>query len=274
VRLASAAGAGRITGMRTLLLLATAVLAGGCAAEMMMLGPAPVVTLAIEPGDGATAWGGRDMVVTVTDTGRLLNPEGRADLPNHFYVHTWPEGTPVPITTDEVASPNEAQWAIRVTPALTLDDRWYVVGASDLSPRILSNVKLPDGTIGARFAPGSHPRVANVQFCEGAPKGDEGTAPSMKLVLGFSEPVTPPADPLAAIAVAAGGQPVRCESYGADAGALYFTCEGLSLATPVTLSVADGIATPAGVALEAASWSIDLAKLPAGSCRTFAPPID
>src|SRR5689334_1052459 len=103
--------------MRTVgLLLAAAVLSGGCAAEMAMMGGAPVVILNIEPGDGATAWGGRDMTVTVQDPGRLLNPEGRADLPNHFYVHTWPEGTPVPVTVEELPGPNDAQWAIRVTP--------------------------------------------------------------------------------------------------------------------------------------------------------------
>jgi hypothetical protein len=34
------------------------------------------------------------------------------------------------------------------------------------------------------------------------------------------------------------------------------------------------MASPGGVALEPASWPIDVAKLPAGSCRTFSPPLN
>jgi hypothetical protein len=257
------------------LLFAAAALAGGCAAEMAMMGGGAIVVLAIDPADGATAWGGRDVTVTVQDPGRLLNPEARADLPTHFYLHTWPEGTPVPVTTEEIPGPNDAQWAIRVTPSLTLDDRWYVVGASDLSPRIIANVKLPDGTIGARFNPASHPRVASVQFCEAPPKGEgppEEMKKQMKVVASFSEPMTPPADPTQAVSVDVGGQPATCDSYGADAGALYFICE-MSPTASVTLSVAAGMASPGGVVLEPVSWPIDVAQLPAGSCRTYSPPL-
>ncbi len=247
-------------------MVAAATFGAGCAGQMLMMEPPPTVVLAIEPGDGVTAWQGRDITIAVEDAGRLLGPEWRTGLADHFYLRTWPEGVPIAVTAETVPGPTDAQWGVRLTPALTLDDGWYVVGASDLPSRIISTQKLPDGTIGARFSPGSHPRVAAVQLCG---QDQAGT----RVMLSFSEPVSLPADVTQAVAVAVNSRPAACSSAGVDAAAAYMTCPELPAAASVTVSVPEGLAGPGGVPIESGAWTIDVGQLPAGGCQTYKPPL-
>jgi hypothetical protein len=95
----------------------------------------------------------------------------------------------------------------------------------------------------------------------------------MKLVVAFSEPITAAAPALDIVSLAVSGRAAACETYGGDAGALYFTCDELAPTASVRVSVGAGIAGASGVPLEPAGWDVELAALPAGSCREFGPPL-
>jgi hypothetical protein len=249
---------------------ASAVAAGataGCALPVALVEPTPHVWVGFDPPDGATGQEGRSLVVTVEDGGRLLDEGALAQLAEHVVLKTWPEGTTVAIATEPAVGPVDAAKLIRVTPAVPLDDRWYELGFDDLPPGLTSRARLPDGNVGARFLPGSHPRVARLEFC------DAGTA-GTRVGVGFSEPIAAVAAPGQVVSLEVAGRPSACAPAGRDGGALFFTCADLAPTAAVTVSIADGIAAASGVALPAASFDVDLASLaPAGVCRDFSPPI-
>jgi hypothetical protein len=255
----------RVAGL-PLAAVAIAAVAAGCAAEMAMLEPEPFVILSAVPADGSTAWGGRDITVVVEDPGHLVTEQARADLGEHVFIHTWPDDTAVPVSTENVPGPTDWQWGIRVTPAVSLDDHWYVVGASELPGRALLKAKLPDGTFGARFRPGSHPRVASLQLCDDPPDG-------VKVIVTFSEPVSAAGNAADLVSVALDGRSTRCTSTGVDPGVLTFACAERASGASGNVSLAAGLASFDGVPLEAGSWPIQVTQLPHGGCQAVAPPL-
>jgi hypothetical protein len=180
------------------------------------------------------------------------------------FLETWPERAPVAFTTDRPAA---GYRVVRVVPSAPLDDRWYVNGLTSLPSLITYDAQLPDGTIGSRFRPGSHPRVSHIQFCEKAGGG-------MKLLVNFSEPVTLSRTAEEIVTLKVGGVASPCTSYGAGPDALYFTCDALSPTAAVVVTVAsDGAAGVSSVSLEGGSWPVNIGSLTADSCRIFATPL-
>jgi hypothetical protein len=91
----------------------------------------------------------------------------------------------------------------------------------------------------------------------------------MKLIVQFSEPtmLTRPAAGIVTLLIVDSQSP--CESYGTLPDALYFTCAALTANAKVVVSVREGAQGFGGLAVEAASWNVDIAALPAGSCRSY-----
>jgi hypothetical protein len=158
--------------------------------------------------------------------------------------------------------PPDQNKALRLLPEAPLQDRWYVAGVRALPAATTYWTPLADGTIGNRFRTGSYPRVSQIQFCEKAP-------PGMKLIVQFSEPtrLTRPAGEIVSLQIADGPSP--CESYWTIPGGLYFTCAALTPDAKVVVSLGVGVESTGGSPVEAASWNLDVAALPGGSCRSY-----
>jgi hypothetical protein len=238
---------------------------GGCV-PLAMVEPDARARLAFDPADGATAQQGRGLVVAIDDPGHLLDPPALDALAGHVWLRTWPEAARLAITTEPAPGHYEFQKLLKVSPAEPLEDRWYEIGVDELPPRVLPAAAQADGTIAARFRPGTHPRVARLTLC-GA------TDDALSLVVAFSEPVTCAGAPADVVGLAVGKHPARCSWAGGDGGAYGFTCEDVPRAASVTVSIGPGIAGLTGVALDPASWEVATPGLAAGSCSAFAPPI-
>jgi hypothetical protein len=228
--------------------------------------PEPYASLAIEPVDGTTAQNGSDLQLRLYQASGVVDEAKLQALAAAALLESWPERVPVAFAIDRLAEPPlVGSQILRVVPQTPLEDRWYVVGVrSPLPAAIRYGMALPDGTMGSRFRPGSHPRVAQIQFCEKAAAG-------MKLLVLFSEPVmfTRSADEIVSLQIA--GSPSPCVSYWTMPAGLYFTCASLTPNDQVVVSVGAGIQSASGGAVEAASWSVEIGALPATSCRSFTP---
>jgi hypothetical protein len=227
--------------------------------------PLPSVHLLIEPSDGATAWAGKDIVFTLNDPGPILDDSALADLASRTRVAAWPDGTAVSTTIETGPGLADQKW-IRVRPIAPLQDHWHVIELVDPPVRITTAARLDAGTIGSRFRPGSHPRVAKIDFCE-------KESPGMKLAVTFSELVTLDSAAADVISLRIAGAVSACQQYDSRMDSLFFVCDDLSPTDTVGVSVGAGIAGMAGVPLDPVSFSIDVSKLPAGACRSFAPPL-
>ena len=96
----------------------------------------------------------------------------------------------------------------------------------------------------------------------------------MKLVVLFSEPITLSLPPAEVVTLQVAGSPASCESYLTTADGLYFTCADLTPDAKVAVSLGTGVqSTMSGVAIDAASWTVDVGVLPPGSCRLYSTPI-
>jgi hypothetical protein len=95
----------------------------------------------------------------------------------------------------------------------------------------------------------------------------------MKLLVDFSEPLTLGVAPETLVTLNVGGAAAPCTSYDQRPGVLYFTCDALSPTAKVEVSLTADAMSATGVPLQTGSWSIDVAALPAGSCRVFSPPL-
>jgi hypothetical protein len=235
--------------------------------------PLASAQLQISPADGTTA-SGMDLTLRLYDYAGIVDDAKLAEVSAQAVLQTWPEGTPVAFTTDTLAEAPPSYKVVRIVPTSPLTDRWYLAGLRGLPAKITyyTPAPLPDGKPGVRFRPGSHPRVSQIQFClkEGA---------GMKLIVGLSETVTlnRPTDELVALKI--GGADSPCAWTGATSptplvvGGLPYACAALAETASVIVTVAPGGTAAGGATLEGGSWPIDIAKLPAGSCRTFQPQI-
>jgi len=237
---------------------------GACTATVERL---PTAQLSFTPPDGTTAWQAPPLL-SFQDGAGIIDDATLADLASRVALETWPERTAQPIVTDTPVGLSPTEKVVRLTPQSPLEDRWYVVEMSSLPSSVSFYSPLEDGTVGARFRPDSHPRVAQIQFCLKDP-------PGMKLLIVFSESVTlaSPADATVSLQIAGTTSP--CASYETAADTLYFACDELADTETVTVTVGSGVTgtTGAGVPLGPESWTIDISSLPAASCRTFQPAI-
>jgi hypothetical protein len=225
--------------------------------------PLPSAQIQFQISDGTTAQGSAPIVMSVYDHGLAVDDALLSDLAGRVALRTWPEDALVGFDVEGALNGQGGQHVLRLSPAAALDDRWYIAAFDSLPARV--HVSTPSGQDGVRFRPGSHPRVASVQFCVVA----DPTA-ARKMVVGFSEPVAG-ADGRVSLSVA--GQPSTCSQYGVNEAELYFTCPGLTPTASVTVSVAAGASGVSGVAMEPSSFNVDLARLPAADCRLFTPPL-
>jgi hypothetical protein len=120
--------------------------------------------------------------------------------------------------------------------------------------------------IATRFRPDPRPQLIRVDFCQ-------KDGPGMKLVLFFSEALVTSFASGDFVDVEIAGKAAICELYDRRQNGLYFTCAGLTPTSVVKLTVAAGLETAAGVTLAPGSWTIDVAKTPADSCRSFRLPL-
>jgi hypothetical protein len=224
--------------------------------------PLPQAQVSFDPSDGTTAVGPRPLVVSVYEMGFNADEAVLRDLAGRVSLRTWPEGTAVPAD----ATINAGNKTVSLTPTAAHQDRWYLLAASSLPDRLVFWSRLPDGTIGARFRPGSHPRVSHVQFCE-----KEGAG--MKLVVNFSEPMVARPSAAGVVSLEIEGKAAPCALYDPREDGLYFTCDGLRPTATVKVAVSDGLPSKTGVPLAPGAWTIDIAKLLAGSCRDFRTPL-
>ena len=145
---------------------------------------------------------------------------------------------------------------VEVTPSTTLADRWYAMVLSALPsgvslPRLASHETLPDGTIGARFSPGSHPTLTSVRVCE---KGSGQTV----VIADFSERVTHPQPAhmmdihLSPSAGSAAACALDLASFGPDPSRFVRSvCQGVALnTTPAELALDGAIVSANGRGLE------------------------
>jgi hypothetical protein len=153
---------------------------------------------------------------------------------------------------------------IRVTPSVPLADRWYALGVTSLPPTVVATTTLADGSAAVRFRRFSYPLVRTVEVCEKDP-------PWSKLVVWLSEPIVYPADVTALVGLTLGGTASPCDVYSTTASALYLTCAGLTSSSRATVAVGAGLQSATMVPLAPAAFDIDVAALPAGSCRVFRP---
>jgi hypothetical protein len=217
-----------------------------------------------DPFDGATAQSGRDLMIHVEEAGLVVDDAMLADLGARLRVRTWPGGAPIAITTQTGTGSFPTDKVVRVTPDATLEDRWHVLLLDSLPKGFFPRTKLDDGTVGARFRPGSHPRVAKVDLCGKDVLG-------MKVLLTFSEPVQPP--PGAVVSFAISGHATDCDLNDSRSDGMNFFCGELGAKASLTLSLGSGIVAASGVALEPGTWDIAIASLLSGSCQTFTPAI-
>ena len=225
----------------------------------------PRPLLSMLPSDLTSAVGAMPLQVAIDNNSRAVGSELLAPIAAEIALATWPEGAPVPVTTEvqafEPRRENGVQvfgsGTITVTPGAPLDDRWYFLhlpeapAAVDLAgaPRLQ---KLADGRAGVRFTVGSDPRMTWVRRCL-------AEATSGKVVVDFSEIVLLDSAAAVTIDVEAPGACTRPSSgTGDDRGNSFsFLCDGLSGNTPIRVLVANTVTGVGGRSVRGAGLPVD-----------------
>src|SRR5262245_36867140 len=146
-------------------------------------GPAPSQPLVtIQPMDMMTSVGNGPIEVTVVPQGTTVDDVFLQALRSRIRLTTWPEMTSVAfdVSISNETRPGQfdnagsamARAILRVVPAKSLDDRWYVVSldAADLVVMGLQGqTKLANGIVGCRFRTGSEPALWGVRFAGKGP---------------------------------------------------------------------------------------------------------
>jgi hypothetical protein len=222
----------------------------------------PLPTVQFEPPDLTSSVGASSIRVDVYNLGDAVGADVLSAVANQIHLYEWPGGREVAVTTTghDVDGPkygmdgykrNESAY-VSVQPVTPLTDQWYIVKLLSLPSRVTAptskaHLMLPDGTMGARFAPGSHPVVAGLRICD---KG-QGNAIAM---LDFSERVN--YVPGAATVDLVGGNSNYCtpDPSIATVGtsqSIRFLCGGLPPAgSHLKISVPATVTSPSGGSLE------------------------
>jgi hypothetical protein len=225
--------------------------------------PLPPARATFEPVDVSTNVGSGPLSIVFFDAAGHARSD---DFVARARIVTWPERAPVAASVSTVPGPGapSPSFSLRIAPTETLADRWYRLELAPGSPPVDSPSPMEAGAPGARFRPGSAPRMRTFSFCEKAP-------PGIKLLASTSELVVAARSAAEVISLSEGGRPIRCELYQTIDREFLFACD----VTPAiaTIRVAEGLVTPTGLPIAPATWTVDLSTLPAGSCRNFAVPL-
>lgn len=242
------------------------VLGTGGAAGNPGGGPIATAFITFTPSDGATATDGMDLGLSISDPGSVVGPGPLEPLRSSVVLVTWPDKHVVPATVTVTGAGVPAGTKLLVAPAATLGAGWYALALSSLGEPFVTANALPDGTPGVRFHPASLPRVRALDICM-------KDAPGSKLLVLFSEPVVYPPSTGTLVSLTIDGAPSPCEVYDAQPDALSLTCVGLTATSRATVAIGAGIQAASQVALAPATFAVDVAALPAASCREFVTPV-
>lgn len=229
-------------------------------------GPIATASVSFMPADGTTAAQGMDLAVSIYDPAGVVRPADLEILRSSIVLATWPARQPVPATVTVAGGGGAAGMRVLVTPQTSLGDQWYALLLPSIGSPFVAASHLPDGTAGMRFRPTPQPRVRAIDVCL-------KEAPGSKLLILFSEPVTYVAPTAGLVSLTIDGAASPCDVYDAQAGGLYLTCAALQPTSRATVSVGAGIQGASQLALAPATFAVDVAALPAGSCRELLTPI-
>lgn len=225
--------------------------------------PGPMIQ--IQPMDLTSSIEKSSIRVGVDNLGRPVGESLLAQLAQTIEFVEWPEMNAVPFSTTAQdatgntqgpnGNPRFDQAYIQVVPQNELSDRWYAVRVRQLPagiglPKYAKHETLPDGSIGARFSPGSHPTLTTVRVCN----VDDPEKSSVTVEFSERVAVTPDISKLIAI----GSGPSSCVLEfdfskmppAPSARFLRFACSRLAPSATVDLSISDAIKSPSGGGLE------------------------
>jgi hypothetical protein len=243
-----------------LMISALAVLGCGSRADQgEPLRPHPRLSMA--PEDLTSAVGTAPLQILLYNYADAVGAALLAPIADEIRLVSWPEGTPVPVTTQleefeprrEDGYPVSGTGKITVTPDTPLEDRWYFLHLAEPPATIelagaMQLHRLADGRAGVRFTPASDPRMIWVRRCLGGSPG--------KVVVDFSEMVV--LDSTEALAVEAPG---ACLRPGAPADRVWksftFACDGLASSTSVRVLVASSVTGVGGLPVRGAGMATE-----------------
>lgn len=247
--------------MRSVLISALALLGCGSRTEDWLMRPRPL--LSMTPPDLTSAVGTTPLQVAIDNHAEAVGGALLAPIAGEVALVSWPEGAPVPVTTElhefeprrENGFEVSGSGTVTVMPGAPLEDRWYFLyvasapAAVDLAgaPRLK---KLADGRVGVRFTVGSDPRMTWIRRCLG-----EGM--SGKVVVDFSETVVlHSAEALAVEAPDACSRPSSGDRE--DSGQSFtFLCDTLASDTPIRVLVATTVTGIGGGPVRGAGQPVD-----------------
>jgi hypothetical protein len=231
---------------------------GGCAGPTDQQGggsPQPFIQIQSAISDGTTNAGQGPFPVSFYGVGRTLDASTMAGLLARLQVSTWPEGTPLAVTStlDPTSDMNRA--TAQVTVGAPLADRWYSLDFGPPQAGLTSQQTFDGGVWGVRLRPDSHPVVTVAEFC-----GATGT-PGMKFIVTFSEPVT--IDSASeALTVQQSGVALSCRLDSVGPNDVHQFCAALTRG-PVAVTLATGtVRGQDGSFLASQVWTIDISQLP------------
>ena len=149
---------------------------------------------------------------------------------------------------------------------MPLEDRWHLLGTNSELPvtAVSAMPLLPDGSIGVRFRPGSHPRFQRFDFCH-----DEYGNLSVRATI--SELVRFDSGYPDLVSLEVDGAAKECRT---SAEFTVRDCGRISPRATLTLNAYSvALGWRSDVRLEAGSWSIDPQLVRGSGCQTFVPPI-
>lgn len=206
--------------------------------------PRPLPTIQIQPLDLTSSVGASPIVVGLNSSGRPVGEALLKALASEIRLYELDAGNEIAITTtiQDVSSetygpggyPRSQLASVRVEPKEPLRDVWHVVKVLAVPPgverpRFSALQTLPNGTLGARFAAGSHPRPSAIRVC--SKEKDVVVA-----IVDWSERINYPKDPgqAATAREVLGIDSVDCLPDPKLAGhestpSLRFVCAGMSL---------------------------------------------
>jgi hypothetical protein len=143
--------------------------------------PRPLPTVVFQFEDLTSAVGKGPYVVAVRNSGKAVGETMLRALAQELRLHSLDGKREIPLRTTFVdvvgdghgpnGYPKIGLARVEVEPTVPLPDDWYVLRIRALPPgfavpRVAARQTLPDGGIGVRIAPASHPRPAAVRLCE------------------------------------------------------------------------------------------------------------
>lgn len=168
----------------------------------MLSSPKPLPTIFFESEDVTSAIGSGPIVIRINSFGAPVADDLLKALAGQIHLYTGDQSSEIPIQAT-VRSASQGTYTsdgrrqipratVEIQPTKPLADTWYVLKVVSVPngfalPLFGNRQTLPDGSVGARLSPGSHPRPAAFKVC---PKEGGVVLVSVE----WSEPVLHPTD--------------------------------------------------------------------------------